>query len=174
MIADQKKIRWSADLNAFFVEGRHLGITCLIASQYVKGVGPMVRQNCDYIFVQPIYNSNQRQTLWEMEAAFLDKKVWYELMDTVIRRWNLPGATLAEPRKKVRIMVSVCSEETPHPQEKLFHWTPVHSSELPAFKLCHPSYWKQSQTRSPWGEAEDKRSKADKISAAFEKLGALQ
>ena len=39
VIADQKAIRWSADLNGFFVEGRHLGITVLIASQYVKGVG---------------------------------------------------------------------------------------------------------------------------------------
>jgi hypothetical protein len=41
VIADQKAIRWSADLNSFFVEGRHLAITVLIASQYVKGVGPV-------------------------------------------------------------------------------------------------------------------------------------
>lgn len=37
VIADQKAIRWGVDLNSFFVEGRHLGITVLIASQYMKG-----------------------------------------------------------------------------------------------------------------------------------------
>jgi hypothetical protein len=54
VIADQKTIRWSADLQRFFVQGRHLAITVFIASQYLKGVGPMVRGNCDYIFLQPV------------------------------------------------------------------------------------------------------------------------
>lgn len=36
VIADQKVIRWSADLARFFVQGRHLAITVFIASQYVK------------------------------------------------------------------------------------------------------------------------------------------
>lgn len=156
------------------MEGRHLGITVLIASQYVKGVGPMVRQNCDLMFIQPIYNSNQRQTLWEMEAAFLDKKDWYSLMDTVIYREQLPGSTLAEPKKKVRVMVSVCSEETPVPQEKLFHWTPVHSDQLPAFRLCHPAYWKQSQIHSPWDGEGSSRAKGDMLDAAFDQLAVLQ
>ncbi len=41
VIADQKTIRWSADLQRFFVQGRHLAITVFIASQYLKGVGPV-------------------------------------------------------------------------------------------------------------------------------------
>ena len=57
VIADQKTIRWSADLQRFFVQGRHLAITVFIASQYLKGVGPMVRGNCDYIFLQPVSQS---------------------------------------------------------------------------------------------------------------------
>lgn len=36
VIADQKTIRWSADLARFFVQGRHLAITVFIASQYLK------------------------------------------------------------------------------------------------------------------------------------------
>jgi hypothetical protein len=43
VIADQKTIRWSADLCRFFVQGRHLAITVFIASQYLKGVGPVSR-----------------------------------------------------------------------------------------------------------------------------------
>jgi len=41
VIADQKIIRWNSDLQRFFVEGRHLAITVFIASQYLKGVGPV-------------------------------------------------------------------------------------------------------------------------------------
>jgi hypothetical protein len=42
VIQDQKTIRYNADLASFFVLGRHLKITALIASQYVKGVGPVI------------------------------------------------------------------------------------------------------------------------------------
>lgn len=44
VIADQKIIRWNSDLQRFFVEGRHLAITVFIASQYLKGVGPVRNQ----------------------------------------------------------------------------------------------------------------------------------
>lgn len=144
VIADQKAMRWTPAINSFFVEGRHLAITVLIASQYVKGVGPMIRGNCDYIFVQPIYNQPQRQTLWEMEGAFTDKKTWNRLMDEIIMRKNLPGNTARDPRKKVRIMVCACFEDCGNPREKLFHWGPVHMSELPKFRLCADEYWEES------------------------------
>ncbi len=29
----------------------------------------MVRGNCDYLFLQPIYNKTQRDTLWDLEAG---------------------------------------------------------------------------------------------------------
>lgn len=145
VIADQKAMRWNVNLNSFFVEGRHLGITVLIMSQYVKGVGPMIRGNCDYIVLQPIYNQTQRQTLWEMEAAFLEKKQWYALMDEVIKRENLPGNTAQQPKKKVRVMLLACFEDTASPQEKIFWWVPKCTDELGKFKLCHPKYWEQSE-----------------------------
>lgn len=50
----------------------------------------MIRGNCDYIFLQPIYNATQRQTLWDLEAAFMHKDEFSCLMDQVIVRENLP------------------------------------------------------------------------------------
>lgn len=76
-----------------------------IASQYMKGVGPMVRGNCDYIFLQPIYNKTQRDTIWDLEAAFMDRNDFNTLMDEVIVRENLEGNSAQDPKKTVRIMV---------------------------------------------------------------------
>jgi len=143
VIADQKIIRWSADLARFFVEGRHLAITVFIASQYMKGVGPMVRNNCDYIFLQPIYNKTQRDTIWDLEAAFMDKNDFSTLMDQVIERKLLEGNCAQEPRKSVRIMVCADFEDSSVAEEKFFHWTPVPLDELPPFRLCHPKYWEE-------------------------------
>lgn len=119
VIADQKVIRWSADLQRFFVQGRHLAITVFIASQYLKGVGPMVRGNCDYIFLQPIYNKSQRDVIWDLEAAFMDKQDFSQLMDEVIERKLLPGNCAQEPKKQVRIMVCADFEDSSIPEEKV-------------------------------------------------------
>lgn len=32
----------------------------------------MVRGNCDYIFLQPIYNKTQRDTIWDLEVIYLN------------------------------------------------------------------------------------------------------
>lgn len=79
----------------------------------------MIRGNCDYIFLQPIYNATQRQTLWDLEAAFMHKDEFSCLMDQVIVRENLPGNTAAEPKKKVQIMVCADFEDSSVPQEKV-------------------------------------------------------
>lgn len=145
VIADQSKMRYSTSLNSFFVEGRHLAISVHLASQYIKGVGPMVRGNCDYIFLQPIYNMLQRETLWQMEGAFTDKKTWSMLMDQIITRKNLPGNCARTPKKEVQIMVVACFEDCPNAREKIFSWKPVHTDGLPAFRLCHPIYWDKNE-----------------------------
>jgi len=119
VIADQKIIRWSADLQKFFVEGRHLAITVFIASQYLKGVGPMVRGNCDYIFLQPIYNKTQRDVIWDLEAAFMDKNDFSTMMDQVIERKLLEGNSAQTPKKQVRIMVCADFEDSCVPEEKV-------------------------------------------------------
>ena len=65
----------------------------------------MIRGNCDYIFLQPIFNHTQREILWDLEAGFMERKDFSQLMDDVIVRENLPGNTASEPKKKVQIMV---------------------------------------------------------------------
>ena len=91
----------------------------------------MVRGNCDYVFLQPIYSKSQRDTLFDMEAVNMDKATWELLMDEIIHRELLPGNTAQDPKKKVRIMVC-------------FHFTPVPIKMLPKFRLCHPKYWDKS------------------------------
>jgi hypothetical protein len=141
VIADQKAMRWTPAINSFFVEGRHLNITVLIASQYTKGVGPMIRSNMDYIFVQPIFSVPERETLWQMEGGFCAKKEWIQFMDEVIVRESLPGNSARTPKKKVRIMVCACFEDSNIPSEKIFHWSPKYIGDLPPFRLCHKIYW---------------------------------
>jgi hypothetical protein len=107
----------------------------------------MVRGNCDYLFLQPIYNKTQRDILWDLEAAFMDRKDWNTLMDQVIQRKNLPGNSASEPKKQVRIMVSADFEDSAVPSEKFYHYTPVPIDDLPPFRLCHKKYWEESQKR---------------------------
>ena len=125
----------------------------------------MVRGNLDYTFLQPIYNKSQRDTLWDMECAFIDKKEWGLLMDEVIVRELLPGSTAAEPKKKIRIMVVADFEDTPIIQEKIFHWTPIFSGDLPTYRLCHPCYWQDNdrETLGTMAEIEEKVDMADVI-----------
>lgn len=118
----------------------------------------MVRGNCDYIFLQPIYSKSQRDTLYDMEAVDMDKQEWNTLMDEVIVRENLPGNTAQEPKKKVRIMVCADFEDSSVPEEKFYHFTPVPIKMLPKFRLCHPKYWdkKLQAKKSQFGKQKEK------------------
>lgn len=143
VIADQRQIRYTPALNTFFVEGRHLNISVFITSQNIKGVGPMIRGNCDLVFVQPIFNIREREAVWELYAGFMDKKTWFQLMDEVIYSKKLEGHTPLHPRLEVQIMVVQDFDQTPDPSEKFFWWKPVHSDALPNYRLLHPIYWKE-------------------------------
>lgn len=85
--------------------------------------------------------------LWDLEAAFIDRPVFNQLMDEVIERELLPGNTAQEPKKRVRILMCADFEDSHIPEEKFFHWTPVHMKMLPKFRLCHASYWDPSNAR---------------------------
>ena len=116
----------------------------------------MVRGNCDYLFLQPIYNKTQRDILWDLEAAFMDRNDWNTLMDEVIVRENLPGNSASTPKKKVRIMVSADFEDSSNPTEKFYHWSPVPIDMLPPFRLCAAKYWSDEFQRKQLFKASDK------------------
>lgn len=69
--------------------------------------------------MQPIFNKSQRDTLWDLEAAFMDRDDFNTLMDEVIHRENLEGNCASEPKKTVRIMVCCDFEDSSVPQEKV-------------------------------------------------------
>jgi hypothetical protein len=152
IIADQRQIRHTPALNTFFVEGRHKRITVIITSQNIKGVGPMIRGNCDLMFIQPIYNIKEREALWELTGAGMPRKVWHQFMDEVVMAEKLEGHTPRDPRLKVRILVVQDFEQSPVPSDKFMWWSPVHSSQLPEYKLLSPIYHKLC-------EQEDRREK---------------
>ena len=144
VIADQKAIRWSKTINSFFVEGRHINITVLLTTQYMKGIGPMVRGNMDIVFLQPIYSLLDRQTIQELYGGFLPKKDFMQLMDEIVMTEEQPGSTAYDPKLKVRIMVVQDWRQTCDVSLKFKYWVPVHSKEVPPYRLCHPDYWKKS------------------------------
>lgn len=145
VIADQRAIRWSKNINSFFVEGRHINITVLITTQNMKGIGPMVRGNMDIIFIQPIYNRNEREVLYDLYGGFLEKKVFMQLLDDIVIAEEQPGHTAQDPRIKMRIMVVQDWRQTTDCAKKFKYWNPVHSDELPEYKLCAPVYWKKQR-----------------------------
>lgn len=143
VIADQVAIRWSKNINTFFVEGRHHKVTVLITTQNMKGIGPMVRGNMDIIIAQPIYNLAERDAMHSLFAGFLPKKTFMQLMDEVVVSEPLPGDTPQTPKLKVRVLVVEDWKQTNDCQRKFSWWSPVHSDELPEYKLCDKRYWKE-------------------------------
>lgn len=111
----------------------------------------MVRTNCDYIFLQPIYNKTQRDILWDLEAGFMDKNDFSVLMDQIIAKENLPDNTPQDPKKRVQVMVCADFEDSSNPQEKFYFFIPVHLDDLPPFRLCHQRYWDEQKADTQGG-----------------------
>jgi hypothetical protein len=148
VIADQKAIRYTPQLNTFFTEGRHKKVAVAITSQYIKGIGPMLRTNCDLMFIQPIYNRNERDALYELVGPSMTRREWHSFMDDILCSKKLPGHTSAHPRKEVRIMVIENFEQTPDVSERVYWWKPLPAEQLEPYRLCHPDYWKESNYSS--------------------------
>ena len=157
VIADQNAIRYSKLINSLFTEGRHLKISVWITTQYMKGIGPMIRGNCDIVIAQPIYGETDRDVLHKLFANFLPKKEFMMLMDEVVRSEELPGHTANEPKLAVRVLVIEDHRQVPDALKKFHYWEPVHSDELSDYKLCDPIYWKKDHLEG--GNLEHKKTK---------------
>lgn len=170
VIADQKAIRYSAELNSFFSEGRHKRLGIAITSQYIKGIGPLLRTNTDLIFIQPIYNVAEREALWVLYGGMMTKKEWMQLMGEIVYANKLEGHTPAHPHKEVQIMVVEGFEQTEDPSEKFYHWKPKRSEDLPPYRLCHDDYW--NETGAEKKEKSEKKDKAT-VTQLFDQFRAM-
>lgn len=146
VIADQKAIRYSKWINQFFVQGRHINVTVLITTQYMKGIGPMVRGNMDIVVLQPIYSIADRETCHSLYGGFLPKQVFMKMMDEVVGSEEMPGSTAHNPKLKVTTLVIQDWRQTNNPSLKFKWWQPVHSDDLPKYRLCKPIYWTDKKT----------------------------
>ena len=145
-------MQWNKQLNAFFVQGRHLNVHVFITTQHVKGLGPMIRGNCDVAILQPIYNTDARKELHNLYAGFMDKNTFFQLMDDVVESENLPGGTPKEPKLRVRTLVCFDFENTINPSER-FRWWEAHDPG--EFRMLHPEYWKEQDNQI--GESNDNK-----------------
>ena len=137
-------MQWNKQLNAFFVQGRHLNVNVFITTQHVKGLGPMIRGNCDVAIMQPIYNIDARKELHNLFAGFMDKNQFMALMDAVVMSENLPGGTPKDPKLRVRTLVCLDFENTIDPSER-FRW--AEAEDPGEFRMLHPSYWKEQDNQ---------------------------
>lgn len=145
VISDRIQIQWMTQLNYLFVNGRHKCMSVFITSQHVKGVGPMIRGNMDVVVLQPIFQREARDTLADLYGGWMDKKLFFALMDDIVEDENLPGSTPQQPKKRVRTMIINDFENTTNPQIK-FKWN---EAEDPGdFKLSLPQYWKDDEFNS--------------------------
>lgn len=142
VISDKVAMLWSKELNALFAEGRHICISVFITTQHVTGVGPLIRGNADVIVLQPIFQRDARDVLANYYGGYMDKKLFFQLMDDVVFDVNLEGSTPKDPIKRVRTMVINDYENTTNPQMK-YHW--LESEDPGEFKLLHPEYWKEQE-----------------------------
>lgn len=149
VIAEKAAILWNEDLNSFFVEGRHLCITVLIASQHVKGIGPMVRGNMDLVILMPEYKQEARKTLHDMYGGYMHYETFTTLMDEVVKDENQPGSTPQDAKKEVRSMFVNDFENTTNPQIK-YKWYEANNpdDEEPGWRLCDPEYWKETPEKA--------------------------
>lgn len=104
VISDRVAVQWSKQLNYFFVNGRHLCCSVFITSQHVKGIGPMIRGNMDIICLQPIFQLAARMELHDMYAGAMDRNLFFQMMNCIVKDENLEGSTPQDPKKYVRTM----------------------------------------------------------------------
>lgn len=97
--------------------------------------------NADIAILQPIYDSDQVMMLSAMYNGGLDRNLWQQMMNEIVKDELLPGSTPLEAKKQVRTLFVSDFENTKNPQIK-FHY---YEAEDPGkFKLCHPDYWRES------------------------------
>jgi hypothetical protein len=145
VIAEKSTILWNEDLNSFFVEGRHLCIVALIATQHVKGVGPMVRGNMDVVMMQPIFQAEARKVLHDLYAGYMHYDTFATMMDEIVTDKNLPGSTPQDAKKYVRTLFVMDFENTTNPQIKYKWYEAINPDDVePGWRLCDDEYWKET------------------------------
>lgn len=144
VIADRVAMQWNEYINTFFVNGRHLCITTFITTQHVKGIGPMIRGNLDVAIIQPIFQREARMVLADLFGGFMDRNLFLQMMDDVVKDENLEGSTPQQPKKYVRTLIINDFENTTDPLIKFHYGEAENPDDIdPKWRLCDDVYWEQ-------------------------------
>lgn len=130
VISDGEVLRRDPLLQTLFTEGRHLKIPVFFCSQYAKGVGPVVRANCDYAFIFQCMQNMQRESLAE------------DFLGTVPKKEGM--ALLSKYCQGHQALVVDTSEETTDLNEILYVFT---AQDPGPFKLGCREFWEGKEGR---------------------------
>ncbi len=68
--------------HGLFMRGRHLGYTCLIATQYITSIHPRIRRNCTERYIFATADERDAQMIWQDcgRISYNGRPLWQEIM----------------------------------------------------------------------------------------------
>lgn len=110
----------------FFMNGRHVSITLIIASQYAMGVPKALRGCIDYVFICAHSSNADRKTLFDnYSAGFNTLKEFSKVLDQCTQNYSCLVIKRNSTSRKLSDQV-------------WWYRAPVNID----FKMCHPIIWK--------------------------------
>lgn len=109
----------------FFMNGRHIRITLIIASQYVMGVPKAIRSCIDYVFICAHSSAADRKCLYENYAAgFSTLKEFNKALDSCTQNY--------------KCMVIRRNSTSRNLSDQVWWYK---APETANFRMCHPIIW---------------------------------
>lgn len=123
---EKKKWANSPVVDEIFKNGRHYGLTVIIASQNALGIPSDLRDQVDYTFVTGVRGGTKfRDNLYEHYAkGFADKKEFGKVLDACTQNYNV-------------LVIKNC--DTTNEFENSVFW--YNAKEHPGFRMCDSRVW---------------------------------
>lgn len=126
-----KKILKGTEMRALTMNGRHRRMFFLNAIQYLCDLSPDLRTNVDVVFCLKENIMSNKERLWKhFFGMFQDFSTFSQTMDALTSNF---GAMVLNNRSRSTNL-----------EDQVFHYTA--NPKLPPFKMCHPVFWKLSDT----------------------------
>lgn len=139
---------WVNDKNMrfIFMNGRHVGITFLLTMQYLLGIPPNLRAQCDFIFICK-----------ETKTAI--KRKLYEYYAGMFPSFDMFNQVLKECTKDYGCLVIDNTTTSDRLEDQVF-WYKADIDALKNFKLCDDVFW-QAERKNELTDPVDEMHKTD-------------
>lgn len=138
---------WVNDKNIrfIFMNGRHVGITFLLTMQYLLGIPPNLRAQCDYIFICK-------------ETKTIIKRKLYEYYAGMFPTFEMFNQVLNECTKDYGCLVIDNTTSSDKLEDQVF-WYKAEVPKLNNFRLCDPIFWNAQRRTDILDEEDDPKNK---------------